>query len=97
VFAEVRAAAVAGMPADDARGLPGLPPMPACAELQFRETRHTAVTRLHEAEVDDLGISGITGHTPGSVRAILDKHYLVRTAKAAERAFERRLKAEGAE
>lgn len=45
--------------------------------------------------MDDLGISGITGHTPGSVRAILDRHYLIRTTKAAERAFRKRLAAEG--
>lgn len=89
VFAEVRAAA--------ARGLPeaGLAPMPGCAELLFRELRHAAVTRLHEAGVDDLGICGITGHTPQSVRQVLDRHYLVRTGRAAERAFRRRLEAEG--
>jgi len=53
------------------------------------------VTRLHEAHVDEQGIAGITGHTPGSVRAILDRHYIVRTAKAAEGAFRKRLAAEG--
>lgn len=95
VFAEVRAAAVAGMAEDAAQGLPALPGLPACEDLRFAELRHTAVTRLHEAGVDELGISGITGHTPGSVRAILDRHYLVRTAKAAEGAFKRRLAAEG--
>jgi hypothetical protein len=94
VFAEVRAAAIAGMPADEARGLPALPPMPACEDLRFAELRHTAVTRLHEAGVDEQGIAGITGHTPGSVRAILDRHYLIRTTKAAERAFKTRLAAE---
>lgn len=31
VFAEIRAAAVAGLAADEARGLPALPPMPRCA------------------------------------------------------------------
>lgn len=97
VFAEVRVAAAAGIPADEARGLPALPAMPECARLRFMELRHTAVTRLHEAGVDELGIAGITGHTPGSVRAILDRHYLVRTAKAAEGAFRKRLAAEGGE
>jgi len=88
VFAEVREAAVRGVPEA------GLPPMPDCAGLLFRELRHTAVTRLHEAGVDDLGIAGITGHTPGSVRAVLDRHYLVRTERAAAEAFRRRLEAE---
>jgi hypothetical protein len=55
------------------------------------------VTRLHEAGVDEQGIAGITGHAPGSVRAMLDRHYIVRTAKAAEGAFRRRLAAEGGE
>lgn len=80
VFADVRAEAAREMP--------------ACAELRFAELRHTAVTRLHEAGVDEQGIAGVTGHTPGSVRAILDRHYLVRTGKAAERAFKARLEAE---
>lgn len=76
-FAEVRAEAAKAMP--------------SCATLQFRELRHAAVTRLHEAGVDPLGIAGITGHTPGSVQNILAKHYLVRTKAAAEAAFTRRL------
>ncbi|WP_211870047.1 site-specific integrase [Neoroseomonas terrae] len=93
VFAEVRAAAVAGMPAEGEA--PAIEPMPSCADLRFMELRHTAVTRLHEAGVDDLGIAGITGHTPGSVKAILARHYIIRTAKAAEGAFRKRLAAEG--
>lgn len=93
VFAEIRAAAAAGVPA--AGDLPAMDAMPDCADLRFMELRHTAVTRLHEGGVDDLGIASITGHTPGSVRAVLDRHYLIRTAPAAERAFRARLKAEG--
>lgn len=92
VFAEVRAAAATGIPAAD--GAAELPAMPACADLRFMELRHTAVTRLHECSVDDNGIAGITGHTPASVRSILDRHYIVRTAKAAEGAFRKRLAAE---
>jgi hypothetical protein len=88
VFAEVRAVAVAG---DAERGLA---PMPSCAALIFRELRHTAVTALHELGVDEQGIAGITGHAPGSVRAILDRHYIVRTEKAAARAFRVRMKGE---
>jgi len=88
VFADVRAAAAGGV------AEAGLAPMPSCAGLLFRELRHAAVTRLHEAGVDELGISGITGHAAQSVRMILDRHYLVRTERAAERAFRQRLAAE---
>ncbi len=69
--------------------------MPACAGLIFRELRHTMVTRQHEAGTDNLGIASLSGHTPGSVQAILDKHYLIRTSEAAEHAFRRRLAKEG--
>jgi integrase len=71
--------------------------MPSCSGLILMELRHTAVTRLDEAGVDPLGIAGITGHSPATVRQILDKHYLVRTEKAATRAFRARLAAESEE
>lgn len=95
VFAEIRTAAVAGLPADEARGLPALPPMLICAGLIFMELRHTAVTRQAEAGSDALAIGAITGHSEGSVRALLERHYLIRTAGLAESAFAARLKAEG--
>lgn len=79
-FAEVRAAAACELP--------------ECAGLLFSELRHTAVTRLHEAGSDPLEIAGITGHAPKSVLRILADHYLVFTAKAAERSFRKRLAAE---
>ncbi len=82
-FAEIRAEAAKAMP--------------DCADLLFRELRHTAVTRMHEAGLEALAISSITGHTPGSVQAILDRHYLVRTTAAAETAFTRRLRHERGE
>jgi len=66
----------------------------SCAALRFMELRHSAVTRLHEARVDVLGIAAITGHTEGSVAAMLKKHYLIFTARAAERAFKARLESE---
>jgi hypothetical protein len=88
VFAEIREAAAAGLPAH------GLPPMPACASLRWMELRHAAVTVLHAAGVDPLGIAAITGHTPGSVQSILDRHYLIRTSAAAEGAFRARLNKE---
>jgi hypothetical protein len=63
----------------------------ACADLRFMELRHTAVTRLHEPGVDELGIAGVTGRTPDSVKAILARHYLFRTAVAGENAVRKRL------
>ncbi len=95
MFAEVRAAAVAGLPAQG--DLPAIEAMPSCADLRFMELRHTAVPRVHEAQVDCLGISGITGRTHGTMQVMCDKHYLVRTAKADEGAFRKRLAAEGGE
>ena len=68
--------------------------MPECRRLLFMELRHTAVTRLHEAGVDELGIGGVTGHSASTVKQMLDDHYLVRTEKAAEGAFRKRLAAE---
>lgn len=94
-FAEVREAATKGLPANGDQ--PALPAMPDFDGLWLMELRHTAVTRLHESGVDELGIAGITGHTTGSVKAILDRHYLIRTAKAAEGAFKKRLAAESGE
>lgn len=79
-FAAVRAAAAAAMP--------------SCARLQFRELRHYAATRLHESGVDDLGVAAITGHSAQTVRQVLERHYLVRTARAAEAALARRIAAE---
>lgn len=63
-------------------------------ELQFMHLRHTAVTRLAEAECDDQLISIITGHSPSSVKQILQR-YMVRTRKLARLAFQKRLDAEG--
>ena len=93
-FAEVRALAAAG------GTLPGgqvIQPLPECAGLRFMELRHTAVTRLHEAGVDVLGICGITGHSPKGAQDIIARHYLSRSSKAAARAFRTRLAAEGEE
>ena len=90
IFADIRARAAAGDPAL------GIPPMPAAAELRWMELRHTAVTALHQANLDALAIASITGHTVQGVQAILDRHYLIRTSEGAERAFKARLAKEGA-
>ena len=81
VFAEIREVAARAMP--------------ECADLRWMELRHTAVTALHGAGLDALAISTISGHTPSSVQAILDRHYLIRTKEGAERAFRARLAKEG--
>lgn len=53
------------------------------------------MTRQAEAGSDPLAIAAITGHSEGSVRAILERHDLIRTAGLAEATFAKRLKAEG--
>ncbi len=63
------------------------------AGLQFRFLRHTAVTRLAEANCELAQIAAITGHTLKTVAEIVDR-YLVRTGKMARDAFRRRLEAE---
>lgn len=63
------------------------------AELVFKWLRHTAVTRLAEANVDLPGIASITGHSLRRVAEILDI-YLVRTGKLARMAFAKRIEAE---
>lgn len=62
----------------------------------FRHLRHTAVTRLADAGVGEIGIAAITGHSLQAIKTILD-HYLVRTAEQARNAFQRRIAAEQGE
>lgn len=81
IFAEIRAEAAKTMP--------------EVAALRWMELRHTAVTALSAAGLDALAIAGITGHSPASAQAIIDRHYLIRTSAAAEHAFKARLAKEG--
>ncbi|NQW10948.1 MAG: tyrosine-type recombinase/integrase, partial [Alphaproteobacteria bacterium] len=55
--------------------------------LTFNDIRGTAVTRLALAGCDHALISAITGHTMGQVGAILDHHYISRTAILADEAI----------
>jgi integrase len=64
------------------------------AQVKFMHLRHTAVTRLAEAGASIPQIVAITGHTIGSVHAILGR-YLVMTRELARGAFELRLAKEG--
>lgn len=67
-----------------------------CPSLEgktFLTLRHTAVVRLAEAGCEVPEISAITGHTLTSVTQILERYH-VRTKRAAESAFRKRLLAE---
>ena len=63
-------------------------------DLTFMRLRHTAVTRLAEAECDTTLISGITGHSQVSVQQLMSR-YMVRTRSLARAAFQKRLDMEG--
>lgn len=65
-------------------------------DLTFMQLRHTAVTRLAEAECDVQLIAAITGHAQETVLSIIER-YMVRTAKMARLAFGKRMAAEGME
>lgn len=54
------------------------------ADLQFRDLRDTAVTRLALARVEVANISLWTGHSLKTIQQILDEHYLVSTRDSAE-------------
>ena len=58
------------------------------AELQARDLRRTAVTRLYEAGCSEGLISAITGHDIDTCRRILE-HYFVRTREASKAAITR--------
>lgn len=79
VFAELRRRAIERCPELDG--------------LWFMHLRHTAVTRLAEAECELAMIAAITGHSLATVAQIVDR-YLVRTRRLAQAAFARRLEAE---
>ena len=57
--------------------------------LTFNDLRGTAITRLALAGCDQAQISAVTGHTMGQVGAILDRHYVSRSALLADEAIAR--------
>jgi integrase len=63
-------------------------------DLTFMALRHTAVTRLAEAECDVQLIAAISGHAQATVLSIIER-YMVRTTKMARLAFGKRMEAEG--
>jgi len=63
------------------------------AALRFGHLRHTAITRMSEAELTPQAIATISGHAISTVNTILDR-YLIRTTKLAETAFATRLEHE---
>ena len=62
-------------------------------ELTFMHLRHTAITRLAEAECDIGLITAISGHAQTTVQQLMER-YMVRTATMARLAFQRRMDAE---
>jgi len=101
VFARVRAKVAAARPTFEVDHLaPGRDMADADAftvrmlDLTFMQLRHTAVTRLAEAECDVQLIAAITGHAQATVLSIIER-YMVRTAKMARLAFGKRMAAEG--
>lgn len=102
LFAEIRATAAKDAPAGFQVDylMPGRNSSDAGAftirmeQLTFMQLRHTAVTRLGEAECDNSLIATITGHSQATVGTIIER-YMVRTAKMAGLAFGKRLAAEG--
>ena len=57
--------------------------------VTFHDLRGTAVTRLAIAGCTEAEIATITGHSTGSVRAIIDTHYLSRDPALAESAIKK--------
>lgn len=100
-FADVRAAAAEDVPEgfEIDHLMPGRDMLDPKAftvkmeQLTFMALRHTAVTRLAEAECDNSLIATITGHSQVTVSTIIER-YMVRTAKMARLAFQRRVDAE---
>lgn len=62
----------------------------AMKDLQMKNLRHTAVTRLAEAGCEIPMIAAVTGHTFRSCQEIIDR-YNVRTTRMAQEAFRRRI------
>jgi len=74
----------AGVRAEAAKACPDV------AGLWFMHLRHTAVTRLAEANCELPLIAAVTGHGLATVEAIIDR-YLIRTEAMARAAFGKRL------
>jgi hypothetical protein len=55
--------------------------------VEFRDLRGTAVTRLAVAGATEIEIAAITGHSISGVKSILDQHYLSRVSELGESAI----------
>ena len=80
VFAEIRAAAVAGLPDR------GLKPCPSLAAFTDQDLRDTSVTWMASAGATIPEIISVTGHSPQSATAVL-KHYLATHPEMADTAI----------
>lgn len=87
-YAEVRAAAVAGVKGQDGEWL--LQPMPSLADARDQDLRDTAVTWLARAGSTIPEIGAVTGHSHETIHSIL-KHYLVQHPEMADHALQKAL------
>lgn len=88
-FAEVRAAAVAGVN-DAATGDVLLPPMPSLDDARDQDLRDTAVTWLARAGCTHMETAQITGHSMQSVQQVL-KHYLASHPEISDNAIRKQV------
>jgi hypothetical protein len=93
VFAEIRAAAAAGILDEEATAKARHPekiwriaPCPSLAEKRDQDLRDTAVTWLARAGATLPEIAGVTGHSLASIHDIL-KHYLAVTPELGDAAI----------
>lgn len=84
VFAEIRAAAVKGVP--DGNGGWKVAPCPSLGDFRDQDLRDTAVTYMAMAGSTIAEIINVTGHTAESATRIL-KHYLARDPSLADSAI----------
>jgi len=71
----------------------GVQPRPGLAELEFRDFRRTCVVRLGELNLSDELIGSVTGHSPTTVKKMLEI-YMPRTTTQSATAIATRLQHE---
>ena len=91
-FADIRRAAAAGIRDGSGRWI--VEPCPEVDGLLFMHLRHTAITRLAEANCAFGVIASVSGHQPDSIGQILNRYWQP-TSRQAQEAFRRRAEHEG--
>lgn len=82
VFAQVRAAAVAGIRAPDGREI--VKATPSLKDFRDQDLRDTAVTWAIDGGATAEQIASLTGHSRASVTRMIDRHYGARTREQAQ-------------